>query len=146
MPRSFTNMDSLWLVALADSFSPNLEDEAPIHARLLAIAENIQGLDEKNQNLINATDGYAQGYAAAEAAMRRRSNILSNPEGEDATGKAILDQINRRVAENNVKRIPLGERALDDKPHEFNGPRKRAAPVSKPLPKVDLDLDFLEDL
>lgn len=146
MPRQFTNIDSLFLVQLAGDFDIHNPDEAAIANRLCAIAENLQTLDERNMALIGATDGYAQGYAAAEARFRARSNILANPEGEDERGRAILDQINQRVAQNNVKRIPLGERALDDKPHEFNGPARKRPAATKPLPAVDLDLDFLEGL
>lgn len=137
----FTNIDALYLSQLADTFE---RDDAATCARLRRIAQNLQSLDERVQVLSNLPTDYAAGYAAAEAAMRRRSNILSNPEGEDAKGESILEQINRRVAEGNLKRIALGERALDDRPHEFNAPRRKAAKSS--VPPVDLDLSFLGDL
>lgn len=146
MPRQFTNIDALYLISLADTFTGD-EDQDAIASRLRTIAENIQSLDERNMNLIGATDGYAQGYAAAEAAMRRRSNILTNPEGEDERGKTILEQINRRVAEGNVKKIALGERALDDAPDKFNAPRRTAPAKPKAaVPAINLDLDFLKEL
>lgn len=145
--NTFTNIDAMWLAQLAEGFSPAQPDEAAIHARLLRIASNVQGLDERNQMLSHTGDNtYAAGYAAAEARMRRRSNVLANPEGEDETGKSILDQINRRVAENNVKRYAVGERALEDKPHMFNGPMRRAPAKAKATPKIDLDLDFLNGI
>lgn len=143
---TFTNLDAMWLAMHAEGFDPASPEENEIAARLLRIAENLQSLDERNAILVEATGGYEQGYAAAQAAMRRRSNVLVNPEGEDAEGATILAQINRKVAQGNVKRVPLGERALDDKPHEFNGPRK---PREKPIgavPAIELDLGFLGEL
>lgn len=149
MHQRFTNMDAMWLAALADTadqlanHGESILAEADIN-RLRAIANNLQSLDERNQNLMNATGGYAQGVADAEARMRRRSNVLANPEGEDAMGKTILEQINRRVAEGNVKKIALGERALEDAPDKFNAPLRK--PKAKAVPKIELDLDFLGDL
>lgn len=143
--QRFTNMDAMWLSAFADDLDSEWGvDNKEKSSRLRAIANNIQSLDERNQNLMNATGGYAQGVADAEARMRRRSNVLANPEGEDAMGKTILEQINRRVAEGNVKKIALGERALDDAPDKFNAPLRK--PKAKPVPKIELDLDFLGDL
>lgn len=143
MTNHFTNMDSLWLQMLADSYTLGDEDQGSIRNRLMVIAQNLQRMDELNQTLSN-NRSYADGYAAAEAAMRRRSNVLVNPEGEDERGASLLAQINKRVAEGNLKRIALGERALEDKPHEFNA-RVRKAPA-KPKPAIDLDLSFLGDL
>lgn len=139
MPNSLTNMDALFLSQLAGDFDLTDPDQAAIASRLSAIAQNLQSLDEKVQALSN---DYARGLRDAEARMFRRSNILTNPPGEDETGRSILAQINQRVAQGNVKRVPLGERALEDKPHEFNGPRRKAA---KPSPAIDLDLSFLRD-
>jgi hypothetical protein len=146
MPRSFTNIDSLYLVQLADDFDVHYPDEALIANRLLAIAENLQSLDERNMALMTASGGYAQGVADAEARIRRRSNVLTNPEGEDAKGASILEQINRRVAEGNLKKIAMGERALDDAPDKFNAPRRKAPAKPQAVPDVSLDLDFLRDL
>lgn len=158
MTDHFTNMDSLWLQMLSDRLreNPAMEDELgyvslnldEVFARLRSIAQNLQSLDERNQ-VLSSNRSYADGYAAAEAAMRRRSNVLVNPEGEDVHGASILDQINRRVAEGNLKKIALGERALEDKPHEFNAPVRRKPQAAKPkaaVPSVDLDLSFLGDL
>lgn len=136
-----TNLDALWLRQLSDEFA---RDDSSVAARLLRIADNLQRLDEQNA-LLKQNQSFEAGVAAAEARMRARSNLLpANPEGEDAEGASLLDQINRRVAEGNVRRIAAGERALEDKPHLFNAPRRRQA---KPkTPTIDLDLDFLGDL
>lgn len=142
---AFTNLDSLWLAMHVDSFDRASPEENEIAARLLRIAENLQRMDEQNAALV-ANNSFEQGYATAEARMRRRSNILANPEGEDAEGNAIIAQINQRVKAGGVRKVPLGERALDDKPHEFNGPRRaREKPIGA-VPAVDLDLDFLGEL
>lgn len=149
MSNHFTNMDSLWLQMLrgmvntGEVMVAGNEKANEIMTRLDAIAGNLQRMDEANQILSNNRT-YEQGYAAAEAAMRRRSNILPNPEGEDEHGKSILEQINKRVAEGNLKKIALGERALEDKPHEFNARVRTAKPKAKPT--IDLDLSFLGDL
>ena len=144
----FTNMDSRALAQLAEDFQ---RDDSATAAMLLRIADNLQRLDEANQILSNNRT-YEQGVADAEARMRRRSNVLENPDGEDDRGAAILRQIDQRVAEGNVKKLALGERALEDKPHMFNGPAPRKAkPAAKPttstLPtELKLDLTFLGDL
>lgn len=139
----FTNLDALWLANFADSFSPGNPEENHIHAQLLAIAGRLQRLDETNALLSQNTE-YARGYAAAEAAMRRRSNILTNPEGEDAIGASILSDIERRVAEGRVRRIPQGERGLEDNPHLFNAPVRRKPKRAEPT--LSLDLSSLDDL
>jgi hypothetical protein len=136
--QNLTNIDALWLASLAERFGDNGDADA---SRLRAIANNLQGLDETNQNLSNART-YADGYATAELRMHRRSNILTNPDGEDTVGKAILAQIDQRVASGNVKRLALGERGLEDQPHTFNGPTRRKAPA----PTLSIDLSFLGDL
>lgn len=140
---TFTNLDSMWLSAHAEGFDPASPEENAIRARLIRIAENIQRLDELNAALTN-NQSYEQGYAAAEARMRRRSNILSNPAGEDEKGSAIIEQINKRVASGQVKKVPLGERALDDAPERFNAPRRQGATRAEPV--IDLDLSALDNL
>lgn len=127
----FVNLDSMWLANLADDFRG---DDDEIAARLLRIAEHLQSLDNRVAALGN---GYEQGVRDATARMRARSNILSeNPEA-DAEGEAILEQLTSIK----VKHIPMGVRALDDRPHEFNAPVKKKA-----KPTIDLDLSFLEEL
>ena len=147
--HGLVNIDARWLADFAAEIEWDHSDETV--SRLLAIAGNLQRLDEANQILSNNRT-YDQGVRDAEARMRRRSNVLSNPEGEDAKGAAILRQINAAA----VTRVPTGARALDDKPHEFNTrftgksgftPAKQAkAKANKADPAVALDLSFLGDL
>jgi hypothetical protein len=148
MTDHFTNMDAIWLSELAQGLEWG--DEGALHnnaaiARLRAIASNLQSLDDRVVALQSRT--YEDGWAAAMATIYARSNVLPNPEGEDATGKAIMSQIDRLAAEGRVKRYALGERALDDQPHRFNAPVRRKPAPSKPsIPDIDLDLDFLKEI
>lgn len=139
MAQVFTNMDALFLRMVAEGSEGQLDNNT--RSRLLVIAENLQSLDDRVaalQSLPSTSGTYAEGYAAAEARMRARSNILSNPEGEDATGAAIIKQIDRLAAEGKVKRIALGERALDDKPDKFNAPYRKAKATSSLNIQLDL--------
>lgn len=145
MAQSYTNLDAMWLSTHAEGFDPRSPEENAIRARLLRIAGNLQRLDEQNQALAS-NNSYEQGYAAAEARMRRRSNILTNPEDEDAEGSAIISQINARVASGRVQKVPLGERALDDAPDKFNARKRAGSAKAKPLPDIDLDLSVLDNL
>lgn len=148
MSSYFTNMDAIWLEDFAKlvRVSGTISiDGAPVDitayaSRLLAIADNLQGLDNKALESATLFDqGYKEGYAASEARMRRRSNILTNPEGEDATGQAIIAQIDAH----SVTRVPLGQRTLEDRPHEFNAPIKKPH-MAKPLErKQQVDISNL---
>lgn len=139
MKDHFTNMDALWLSQLADSFRGEPEE-----ARLRLIAQHLQSMDEK-LCVLQANRTYDQGWADAHRSIMARSNIIAdNPAGEDAIGAQIIKQINSLEAQGKVKRIALGERALEDKPDKFNAPIRRPKP--KAVPSVDLDLSFLGDL
>lgn len=144
-----TNLDALWLLAHADAFDAASPEENAIKARLIAIATNLQRMDEANA-ILSANRTYLQGVADERARQHNRSNILSNPDGEDVTGAAILAQIERRMAEGGVKKVALGVRALEDKPHMFNAPIKKpqagAKAKAKPAADLDLNLDILLDL
>jgi hypothetical protein len=162
MTDHFTNMDAIWLNELVDALGQEgtilaslkfmeFEGEegawftSETEARLRTIARNLQSLDDRVVALQSRT--YEDGWAAAMATIYARSNVLPNPEGEDATGKAIMSQIDRLAAEGRVKRYALGERALDDQPHRFNAPVRRAAkPPKASMPDIDLDLDFLKEI
>lgn len=145
--HGFTNIDSRDLCELSSriGFATSAEQANADRTALLRIAGNLQRLDEANQILSNNRT-YEQGVADAEARMRRRSNILENPAGEDDTGRAILAQIDKRVAAGDVRKYELGERALDDKPDKFNAPLRRKPVPAKATPAIDLDLDFLSDM
>lgn len=154
MPDTFTNLDAMWLQQLADRTAQGDSSVVlanGVEARLRLIAQHLQSMDERLA-VLQGNQSFAQGYAASEARMLARSNIVANPEGEDDTGRSILEQINRRVAEGNLKRVPLGERALDDKPDKFNAPFasrtgfKKQREAAKPVPAIDLDLSFLGEL
>lgn len=146
MNTPFTNLDALWLSHFADGLDLQPDRNAAV-ARLRLIAQHIQSLDDKNAALASLQGkGYAEGVRDAEARMRQRSNVLSNPAGEDDTGAAIISQINRLEAEGRVKRAALGERTLDDKPHLFNGPLKRGHKPVRSTEVLDLDLSSLDDL
>lgn len=140
--NNFTNLDARYLYDLVT----DIEDDET-QARLLRIAENLQRMDERNA-ILASKSSYADGIRDAELRMKRRSNILNNPEGESEAGSAIIDQIDRAVAQGKVRRIPYGERALEDKPDTFNGRKVRppTQAAKQPVPAITLDLDFLGDL
>lgn len=140
---TFTNLDAMWLSELAAGTTVKLALGDERLARLHLIAQHLQSMDEKLAILQNNRT-YDQGWADAMRTVMGRSNIVAdNPVGEDAIGAAIIKQINTLEAQGKVKRIALGERALDDKPDKFNAPLRK---TPKALPSVDLDLSFLGDL
>lgn len=148
MADHFTNLDALWLRQLADHLDAHgqgLVEDTGIN-RLRLIAQHLQSMDEKLA-VLQGNRTYDQGWADAHRTILGRSNIVANnPEGEDAIGAAIIKQINTLEAQGRIKRVPLGERALEDQPHKFNAPLRRKPAPAKPTPAVDLDLSFLGDL
>ena len=139
MVDNFTNLDALWLSQLADSLP---REQAATQSRLRLIAQHLQSMDERIAVLQNNRT-YEQGWADAQRQILGRSNIVNPPE-EDARGQEILALIDKRVAEGRVKRVPLGERALDDQPHVFNAPLRRKP--TKATPAISLDLSGLDEL
>jgi len=144
----FTNLDALWLQSYVDgSFTPRSAlEQAECNARMLLIAQHLQSMEEKLVAL-QSNRTYDQGWADAHRTILGRSNIVANnPAGEDAIGAQIIKQINSLEAQGKIKRVPLGERALEDAPHKFNAPLRRKAEPAKPVPAIDLDLSFLGEL
>lgn len=140
-----TNLDALWLRQLADRLreGDSLRHTNEVEARLRSIANNLQRLDEANAVLTQHRD-FDAGYAEAMRQMLARSNVAQNPEGEDAVGERILEGIAAFEKSGRVKRVPAGKRALEDKPHQFNGRRPKVP--SSQRPKIQLDLSILEDI
>jgi len=138
MPDIFINIDAAFLASYAQDISAI---DAEVAARLLLCAQHLQGLDDA------AHLQYQLGRRHMEAEIFARSNLLRNPEGEDEKGARIIARI-EALNTTPVRRIPIGVRALDDKPHEFNGPvRKAAKPVERKVEtKTKLNLDLLIDI
>lgn len=137
MPDVFINIDASYLANYANDIAA-IDPE--VAARLLLIAQHLQGLDDASALQ------YQLGRRHMEAEIFARSNVLSNPEGEDEVGKRIIARIEALNA-TPVRRIPLGVRALEDKPHQFNAPvRKAPKPVERDEVQTKLDLSILIDL
>lgn len=134
MDRPSINLDAAFL---RQAFAPNSDGRLKMGeeftARLLRIADNIEKLDEANARAyqLGITEGLAQHMA--------RSNIV-----DEAEGKRRPMTLEQAIAGLPVKRIPMGERALEDKPDKFNAPVRRKP--AKPVPKIDLDLSFLGEI
>jgi hypothetical protein len=66
----FVNLDARWLANLANAF-----DGEPEQARLLLIAEHLQSMDEKLQNLSNSVGEFERGVQAERLRIFGRSNL-----------------------------------------------------------------------
>lgn len=123
------NIDALWLRSFAESFDHASSDEGEIALRLLRIADNIDRLDHAN------SQAYALGVTEGEARVYARSNLT--PESASISkrqGRSLLDVLNNTP----VTKVPMGVRALEDKPADFNA-RK---PQTKARLTLAIDLDL----
>lgn len=127
------NIDALWLRTFAETnMRLNEQDESTVSdedcARLLRIADNIDGLDHAN------SQAYALGVTEGEARVYARSNLLQESASiSKRQGRSLLDILNNTP----ITKVPMGVRALEDKPADFN-PRKPQA--KRPTLAIDLDL------
>lgn len=127
MPN-FTNMDARWLAELSkDLLKPVVNLGASDAARLAAIAEHLQSMEEKLVNLQSFTATYDQGVADERARWLSRSNlplqsVELSPELAMAMAKAATTIKPRKVSKEKPK--PKEEEFVD------------------PLAHITIDLDF----
>jgi len=96
----FVNLDAAWLAELAAAF-----EGEPEQARLLLIAEHLQGMDEKLQNLSNAPGEFERGVRTERERIFGRTNlplqgVEVSPELRDAIlrSQAPVKKIKRGVS------------------------------------------------
>lgn len=109
MPAEFVNLDARWLANLAAAF-----EGEPEQARLLFIAEHLQSMDEKLQNLTansNQIGEFERGVQAERLRIFGRSNLP--PQSVEVSPELHAMLLKAAIP---VKKIPRGVSAFDPLP------------------------------
>ncbi len=129
MTSGFTNLDALFLEALAGGTKLFPADQA----RLLKVAQHLQGMDEK---LANATLDFESGLAEGARRSLLRSNVTSprNKVFDVRDGQVVI----KAMSEGKVKKIPLGVSGLPKPEPKVIIPPSKVPPARKGYRLTDL--------
>jgi len=151
-----TNLDAQYLANLAKGF----HDEETA-ARLLKIAENLQGLDEQLANLLAqprpfAPNDFDAGYSTAYLRIQGRGNVRQEGRTMDSRSAEIIA---RAIGQGKLTTIPLGKRTINpvtgktfaeeaatEAAKLANPPKAKPKAAAKPsiLDKIEIDLSDID--